>query len=134
MASRFSLADTVGASFLRARTRPGDENAPPSYLNRKLSPWLESLSHRSVNHPIRTIVLILLLASTSYLRILESSLFDVSATTNNSDHAIDFTGLVGSARQLRLGPETSWKWQSDSREPTEVDSVRTLFFALTAMC
>ena len=112
----------LGWSFLPARLWAGDENAPPSYLNRRISPLLQSLSRRSCTHPIHTIVFVLLIASTSYLGLLEGSLFDSSDATESS-HAIDFSALAGAAKQLRVGADTAWKWQVDSREPGDIDSV-----------
>ena len=112
----------IGASLLPARFRAGDEHTPPSYLNRRISPLLESLSRRSCTHPIHTIVFVLLLASTSYVRLLEGSLFD-AVDTNESGHAIDFPALALASRQLRMGPETAWKWLVDTQEPAEIDKV-----------
>ena len=112
----------IGASFLPARFRTSDEHAPPGYLNRKLSPLLESLSRRSCTHPIHTIVFILLLASTSYLRLLEGSLFE-AIDTSNVGHAIDFAALTTASRQLRMGADTAWKWQVDDRGPSDIENV-----------
>ena len=114
----------IGASLLPARFRTGDENAPPSYLNRRISPFLESLSRKSCTHPIHTIVFVLLLASTSYIRLLEGSLFEAVGSADNG-HPLDFPSLVAAGRQLRMGPDTAWKWQVDTREPDEMSAVRT---------
>ena len=113
----------IGASFLPARFRLMDgPNRPPSYLNRQISPLLEALSRRSCTHPIHTIVFVLLLASTSYLGLLEGSLFDTD-DTNSVAGSIDLQSLVDGGRTLKLSDETSWKWQIDTRGVTELDKV-----------
>jgi len=101
----------LGASFLPARIRGAEsQNVPtrPSYLNKKLSPLLQSLSRRSCTHPIHTIVFVALLASTSYIGLLEGSLL---------------ASLQDGARHLKVGQETGWKWQPDSRGVADFDNV-----------
>ena len=97
-------------------------NATPSYLNRKLSPILQTLTGPACQHPIRTIVFILVLASSSYIGLLEGSLFDAANSARSSGH-IDLASLVDGGRQLKLGHETSWKWQIDTRQVDEVEEV-----------
>ena len=116
----------LGASLLPARWRMGDSStpsSPPSYLSLRISPVLQSLTRRSCTHPINTIIFILLLASTSYVGLLETSLFDV-ASSNSASRPINLSTLVDGARQLKLGRETAWKWHADSRGVEEIDSVR----------
>ena len=118
----------LGSSFLPARFRLGSNqsaSAPPSYLNRRISPLLEALSRRSCTHPIHTIVFVLLLASTSYLGLLEGSLFD-SDVANGASGSIDLPSLVDGGRQLKLSSHTNWKWQVDSRGISDLDEVRNL--------
>ena len=115
----------LGASFLPARLRhehgqPAPSN--PSYLNRQITQILQSVARAAFTHPMYTIFTVAILASTSYHGLLEGSLF--GNTNSGKDEAgTDLTSLVEGGRRLRLGEETSWKWQSDngaSKDPTLV--------------
>ncbi|KAI9888730.1 MAG: 3-hydroxy-3-methylglutaryl-coenzyme A (HMG-CoA) reductase isozyme [Vezdaea aestivalis] len=75
----------------------------PSWLNRQVTPLFQSLSRRATTHPIHTIVTVALLASTSYVGLLEGSVFD-------SPSAAPALG----EKQLQVGEQTGWKWQSGS--------------------
>ncbi len=115
----------LGASFLPARFRAGDTNgeaARPGYLNRQLSPLLQALSRPAALHPLRTIVFILVLASSSYIGLLEGSLFE-SANKGAVTGPIDLPLLVDGGRQLKMGEDTGWKWQADSQPIDAVDEV-----------
>lgn len=106
----------LGASFLPARLRhEHDKPAPsnPGYLNRQITQALQSVALAAFTHPIYTILTVAILASTSYHGLLEGSLF---GPTKIGQDAIgtDLTSLVEGGRRLRLGEETSWRWQSDN--------------------
>ncbi|KAI9672360.1 MAG: 3-hydroxy-3-methylglutaryl-coenzyme A (HMG-CoA) reductase isozyme [Caeruleum heppii] len=118
----------LGASFLPARFRsPGAEdlNARPGWFNRRVTPGLESLSRRACTHPIHTIVFIALLASTSYLGLLEGSIFRNAGDHGSSAGRTDWSSLLAGSKTLWVGPQTAWKWQvqdgSHSIEPSEGD-------------
>lgn len=99
-----------------------DGTTPPSYMNRQISPILQSLSQPAFHHPIRTIVFVLVLASSSYIGLLEGSLFE-TRTVGTSGH-IDLPTLIDGGRQLRMSDETGWKWQAESQSSQEFDKVR----------
>ena len=106
----------LGASFLPARfrndhTRGTDPN--PSYVNRQVTSLLRSISLRAFNHPIRTICFVALLASTSYVGVLEGSLSDNTSLAVDAVEGTDFDYLVDNGKRLRLGEETAWKWKPD---------------------
>ena len=116
----------LGASFLPARFRTGDAHSGPSkqgYVNRKISPLLESLSQRACSHPIHTIVFVALLASTSYIGLLEGRLFEHGVSSGNTLGGLDFTSLVEGSRRLRVGEDTAWKWRADNGKPDDVSYV-----------
>ncbi|KAK4690879.1 hydroxymethylglutaryl-CoA reductase (NADPH), partial [Lecanoromycetidae sp. Uapishka_2] len=106
----------LGASFLPARLRHEHNNGAPTnpgYINRQLTRLLQTVSRNAFTHPIHTIVFVALLASTSYVGLLEGSLFD--HTSLGSDlGSTDLNALIEGGRRLRLGEETSWKWQTDN--------------------
>ena len=105
------------ASFLPSRLRGGyDVNASaarPGWYDRQVTPVLQLLSRRACTHPIHTIVFIALLASTSYLGLLDASLFEQSGVREATLGKADFNTLLAGSKSLRVGPETSWKWQTE---------------------
>ncbi len=104
----------LGASFLPARLR--HEHGPattsnPGYLNRQITPLLQTIARSAFTHPIHTIVFVAFLASTCYVGVLEGSLFD-RANLGGEFGSTDINSLVEGGRSLRLGQETSWKWET----------------------
>ena len=109
----------LGASFLPARFRNDHGHAStsnPGYINRKITLLLQSVSRRAFNHPIRTIVFVALFASTSYVGLLEGSLFDGTDLGGDAVGGTDFNTLIESGQRVMLGPETAWKWQMENEE------------------
>ena len=104
----------LGASFLPSRLRHEHNHAAPSkpgYLNQQITRLLQVVARGAFQHPIHTIVFVALLASTSYVGSLESSLFNRSSLGQDAGNT-DIHSLVEGARSLRIGQETSWKWQA----------------------
>ncbi|OTA52032.1 3-hydroxy-3-methylglutaryl-CoA reductase [Hypoxylon sp. EC38] len=112
----------IASSFLPSRFRgeqPNETPAPPSKMNKRVTPILQFVSKIACLHPIHTIVIVALLASTTYVGIVKESLIDVTRSTRNAD----WSSLIEGSRSLRTGPETSWKWQSfDSDSPIPKDA------------
>ncbi|MCJ1383453.1 3-hydroxy-3-methylglutaryl-coenzyme A (HMG-CoA) reductase isozyme [Xylographa soralifera] len=107
----------LGISLLPARLRSignQDGSGKPGYLNRRISPLLQGLSRRSCTHPIHIIVFVALLASTSYIGLLEGSLFESGRGSTDASQGIDMATLLEGGRSLKVGLETGWKWQSES--------------------
>ncbi|KAL4910918.1 hypothetical protein BDW74DRAFT_3938 [Aspergillus multicolor] len=92
-------------------TAEGESEAEPSWLKRQVTGCLQSISRRACIHPIHTIVVIALLASTTYVGLLEGSLFDSFRNSNHGAGQVDVDSLLLGNRSLRLGEGTSWKWQ-----------------------
>lgn len=100
------------SSLLPSRFRgeqPASQAAAPSWLNRKSTPFLQALSKIASTHPIHTICLVAVLVSTTYIGLLEDSLFDAARSVRKAE----WSSLVEGSRRLRAGPETSWNWQSE---------------------
>jgi hydroxymethylglutaryl-CoA reductase (NADPH) len=116
------------ASFLPRRFRgegPGvAQNPTPTKLAKKITPLLQILARLACSHPIHSVVVVAVLASTSYVGLLQESLFDRTTSVKNAD----WQSLVEGSRYLRAGPETAWKWQSvESAEASpEVDHLALL--------
>jgi hydroxymethylglutaryl-CoA reductase (NADPH) len=122
----------LGSIFLRSKT-PGaatETAAGPIWMNKKVTPLLQALSYRACLHPIHTIVIVAFFASTTYIGLLQSSLFEVAKSTAVVGRA-DWLSLQEGSRQLRVGSETGWKWQpADVETPMErgVDHLALLTF------
>lgn len=94
----------------------------PTWYDRQVSPLLQAVCRRACTHPIHTIVFTALLASTTYLSVIESSLFNGSSA--DSLGKADFNTLLAGSKTLRVGPATEWKWQADEdRNDVAVDDV-----------
>jgi len=115
----------AASSFLPSRfrgERQTDVHAPPSKMNKRLTPILQFFAKLSCSHPVHTIVVMALLASTAYVGVMRESLLDVTRNVRNTEWA----SLVEGSRVLKTGPETSWKWQafeSDAKAPKDADSL-----------
>ncbi len=101
-----------------------DQDGRPSWLNRIITANLLSVSHQACTHPIHTIVVIALLASTSYVGLLQQSLFETAGPTSLLQGHVDVDSLLEGGRTLELSSRTSWRWQShDSLSPKQTDKV-----------
>jgi len=128
--SHSSRLDMNASSLLPSRFRgeqPASQTAAPSWLNKKITPLLQLLSRLTSSHPIHTIVVVAVLASSTYLGLLEDSLFDATSSVRKAD----WSSLVAGSRSLRTGPDTNWKWQpcdSAARLPGGADHLALLTF------
>ncbi|CAD6501571.1 BgTH12-01822 [Blumeria graminis f. sp. triticale] len=87
--------------------------AGPKWLKNKITPFVKKLSRGACIHPIHTVVIVALLASTTYISLLESSLFNRVTITGHAE--TDWRSLRQGGRQLQVGSETNWEWSvSDS--------------------
>lgn len=87
---------------------------------------LQSVARRAFTHPIHTIVFVALLASTSYVGVLEGSLLDPSPASGRSTLVADLTSLLDGGRQLRVGEKTGWQWQLDQGAAEDAEKVNSL--------
>ncbi|KAI2792580.1 3-hydroxy-3-methylglutaryl-coenzyme A reductase [Penicillium oxalicum] len=97
----------------KLRFAESDRDAEPSWIRRQVTAGLQCVSRRACVHPIHTIVVIALFASTTYVGLLEGSLFDASRNSRNVAGQVDVDTLLQGSRSLRLGESTAWKWQSE---------------------
>lgn len=122
------------ASLIPRQFRSGskEETPEPSWLNRKVTNALQSVARRACAHPIHTIGVIALLASTTYVGLLEGSIFDTISTSGQ----LDPVPLLHGSRNLRLGEQTSWRWQLEDKvasDPSEVRFSFLFFFGLQSI-
>ncbi|KAK9416401.1 putative 3-hydroxy-3-methylglutaryl-coenzyme A reductase [Seiridium unicorne] len=110
----------IASSLLPFRFRGEQQNGqpnPPSKLNKKVTPFLQFVSKIACLHPIYTICVIAILASTTYVGVVKESLVDATRSVERAEW-----DLAEGSRSLIAGPETSWKWQSfDAHVPKEAD-------------
>ncbi|KAI1496979.1 3-hydroxy-3-methylglutaryl-coenzyme A reductase [Biscogniauxia marginata] len=111
------------SSFLPSRFRgeqPSDSPAPPSTANKRVTPILQFFSKIACLHPIHTIVLVALLASTTYVGVVRESLLDLT----RNERKAEWSSLLEGSRNLKAGPETAWRWQSfepNAKIPNDAD-------------
>ncbi|KAL5341260.1 hydroxymethylglutaryl-coenzyme A reductase-domain-containing protein [Aspergillus crustosus] len=105
----------MASTIIRRNFSTADKGSEsePSWLKRQVTGSLQSISRRACIHPIHTIVVIALLASTTYVGLLEGSLFDSFRNPKNVAGQVDVDSLLLGSRSLRLGESTSWKWQAE---------------------
>ena len=105
----------LGASLLPARWRPAENeaerrNRTPSWLNRQLRPYLAACTRLATVHPIYTIVFFAILASTTYLGLLESSLFERHTALLGASGNVDFDSLLVGSKTLYTNADNGWSW------------------------
>ncbi|KAJ5805548.1 uncharacterized protein N7503_003150 [Penicillium pulvis] len=104
----------MATSLISKRLRSTEEtqDVEPSWIRRQITSGLQAISRRACVHPIHTIVVIALLASTTYVGLLEGSLLDTKNPRNVAGQ-VEIEALLQGSRSLRLGESTSWKWQAE---------------------
>ncbi|EGO51929.1 3-hydroxy-3-methylglutaryl-coenzyme A reductase [Neurospora tetrasperma FGSC 2508] len=105
----------IASSLLPSRFRgeqPAAQAATPSWINKKVTPPLQKLSKITSSNPIHTIVLVALLASSSYIGLLQNSLFNVTRSVRKAE----WESLQAGSRMLRAGANTEWNWQNHDPE------------------
>ncbi|KAL1887756.1 3-hydroxy-3-methylglutaryl-coenzyme A (HMG-CoA) reductase isozyme [Sporothrix stenoceras] len=117
------------SAFLPARFRgaqPAAQASAPSWLNKKLTPILQLLSSLTSSHPIHTVVIVAVLASSTYMGLLEESIFDATRSVRRAD----WSSLSEGSRSLRVSSDTAWKWQpwDSSDVPKTADHLALLTF------
>lgn len=110
----------------RFRGEPAPKETPaPSRLNKKLTPLIQFLAKLACSHPIHTVVVVALLASTSYVGLLQGALLEGTSNVGKAE----WSSLAEGSRDLIAGPETAWKWQNVEQGaglPSEADHIALL--------
>jgi hypothetical protein len=106
------------------RDDSSNSHKAPGFFHRSLTPVLLALSKRACIHPVYTIVSVAILASTTYLGLFESTLFDRRISANNAIGRIDINYLLAGSKNLYTAADTNWKWSTeDGWEDTPLDDV-----------
>ncbi|KAM0720245.1 hypothetical protein Q7P37_004381 [Cladosporium fusiforme] len=99
-------------SFIPTRWRRNyDPTNPdkPGFYNRQITPYLQAVSHKACTHPVYTLSFFAILASTTYISLLETGFFQPAAVSGLGK--VDFAALSAGNRRLQFGEQTAWKWQ-----------------------
>ena len=81
----------------------------PGFYNRQITPYLQTVSHKACTHPVYTLSFFAILASTTYISLLETGFFQ--PTIASGIGKVDFSALSAGSRRLQLSEDTAWKWQ-----------------------
>lgn len=98
---------------------PSPPSARSQWFQRRLIPFLQAISRRACTHPIHTIAFVAILASTTYIGLLETALFEPPTTAASIAGQVDFNSLWTGSRTLYASKETDWKWQNGDYEDAE---------------
>lgn len=78
------------------------------------TPIFSRLSQSATTHPVQTLVIVALLASTTYIQMLEHSLFDNgSSFWGQSSHRAD---LMDGSVKVAVGEQTAWSWKENAAD------------------
>ncbi|RBQ99313.1 hypothetical protein VDGD_06169 [Verticillium dahliae] len=102
--------------------QPQAQPAAPSWISKKSTPILQFFSSLACSHPIHTVVIVAVLASSSYVGLLQESLFDATTSVRKAD----WSSLTEGSRRLQVGPETNWKWQNVDQDVVPASHVEHL--------
>ena len=82
------------------------------------TPAFTRLSRSATTHPVQTMVIVALLASTTYIQMLEHSLFDRNSSLWG--HGISKRAeLLDGSVTVAVGQETDWKWKETAAAADE---------------
>ena len=81
----------------------------PGFYNPQITPFLQNVALTAASYPLRSIVIVGVLASALSVTVLESGFLEPSHVT--AAHKIDIDAFAEGSSRLHLGPETAWKWQ-----------------------
>ena len=116
----------IGARFLPKGFQSkvtSSHSSKRGWIRQNISHWLEGISCAASKHPIHTIVIVAVLASSTYVSLLEGRLFQDSVTINTPSSKTDFEPLLASGKTLWAGEETEWKWQTLGHDSNKVSTV-----------
>lgn len=91
----------------------------PGWYNRQITPYLQTISNKACTHPVHTIAFFAILASTTYIGLLETGFFQPSPVS--AANKIDYAAFAAGSRRLHLGEQTGWKWQVEENGSHEME-------------
>ncbi|KAI5293833.1 3-hydroxy-3-methylglutaryl-coenzyme A (HMG-CoA) reductase isozyme, partial [Ascosphaera acerosa] len=109
----FAIAGAERESTPSSPTELGsaDDDGEPSWLNARVTQVMNAAADRVCLHPIQTIVVTALLASTTYIGLLEGSLAENVRSV--APGTISVEKLLEGGRDLRVGQSTGWEWVAE---------------------
>ncbi|KAG5987027.1 hypothetical protein E4U54_005176, partial [Claviceps lovelessii] len=102
----------------RFRGEPDRTQSPasPSRIGKMIAPLLQFLAKAACSHPIHTVVFIAVLASTSYVGLIQDSLLTGPASLGKAD----WSSLVEGSRDLVASADTKWQWSNVEQDAASV--------------
>lgn len=89
-----------------------ESTGEPGRLNSLVTKALLVAAHGACVRPIQTIVAIALLASTTYIGLLEGTA--INPVPQSEPGYLDVASLLDGGRSLLLSEQTNWKWQTEN--------------------
>ncbi|KAI9823256.1 MAG: 3-hydroxy-3-methylglutaryl-coenzyme A (HMG-CoA) reductase isozyme [Phylliscum demangeonii] len=111
LGSSFSASSSLTA-FVRRSLRLSP-SGPSTWLSSPITGALQSVSRSVCTHPIHTLVFVAVLASTTYIGLLEGSVFRPTDAVGPLSSPTDWKALIEGSKTLCVAGSTGWKWQSD---------------------
>ncbi|KAH6989869.1 hydroxymethylglutaryl-coenzyme A reductase-domain-containing protein [Ilyonectria destructans] len=112
--------------------QPSSQKANTSWLNKKVTPFLQLLPRLTSVNPIPVVTFVALLASFTYIVLLEDTLSGAANGFAAESTETKWPSLVRGSRRLRVTPDSNWTWHGDDSElsPPEIDHLAlvTLIF------
>ncbi|KAG6039138.1 hypothetical protein E4U41_003154 [Claviceps citrina] len=101
--------------------RPQSSTAP-SRISKKVSPLLQFLAKAACSHPIHTVVFIAILASTSYVGLIQDSLLEGPTSLGKAD----WSSLTYGSRDLVASANTNWQWSNVEQNTASLQDMNHL--------
>ncbi|KAK2015702.1 hypothetical protein LZ32DRAFT_615767 [Colletotrichum eremochloae] len=98
-----------------------------SWLNQKVTPFLQFLPRLTSVHPIPVVALVTLLASTAYIVLFEDILSGDACGVAAASKETGWSSLLVGSRSLWASPESNWTWHGDNPETSSAIDHHALF-------
>ncbi|KAF5000821.1 hypothetical protein FGRMN_1429 [Fusarium graminum] len=122
--------------FVACTRQVASQKPKASWLNRKVTSFLQLLSRLTSVNPVPVVTLVALLTSLSYMVLLEDTLSSGASQVVTDNTAASWQFLVRGSHQLRATPTSNWTWHSDDSEvSSQIDhlALLTLIFPGTTL-
>ncbi len=111
-----------------------ESSAKPGWLRRQVTAVLELLSRRACTHPIHTLVFVALLASTTYINLLEGGVFwKNSSEPGPAPSRTHWSSFLQGSKDLCVGEHTAWKWRAEDSNQC-LNTKRVMCFPCSCRC
>ncbi|GKT48777.1 3-hydroxy-3-methylglutaryl-coenzyme A reductase [Colletotrichum spaethianum] len=106
----------MNSSGAYARRGKSFQNSNASWLNKKVTPFLQLLPRLTSVHPIPVVTFVALLASFTYIVLLEDTLSSGADGFAVNSTQTDWSSLTRGSLRLQAAPDSNWTWRGDDSE------------------